>query len=605
MPSALRNATSQCQHRDEVEVLVVGAGPAGSMCAYSLMKAGVSVRIIDQKHVAVDRGHADALQPRVLEVLRSHGLIDKALKQGNKINTTAIWHPGPGDSIQRTSRIPNITAPGGLYPFNLTHHQGTWEGLFTDEMEKWGYAVERPFRPVALNLKSGAAEDPNAFPVRIQSLASDAQDESEVHTIRAKYLVAADGAHSWIRKSLGVTQTGDQLRTDRRWGVIDFVPNTDYPDIRCTSQVHSSSGFCLIVPRENDMVRLYVPLDDYEQYMDSSKNVDPDGLLEVAKKAFRPFYMNAPHGYHWSTIYTVGQHVADTFSVSNRIFLTGDAAHTHSPKAGQGMNASINDAHNIAWKLTYVLRGWASRSLLDTYDSERRKFALDLIKFDKQYVAMFENMSRSHIEVDPLDHARTVQTFGLFKNGIGIHYGNSKIVSDQMQSVARNLIVGRRFPPEMVLRAADDELVQIHDVLPSDTSFKLLIFTGNIYEEKQKMLVNALADQLSESPLCNQRPIGQGRYMKMVEPIVIVRGKKGEVRWTDVPAVLRNHWSKVFIDDVWHHGDQGGRAYENFGIDKTGAVVVVRPDGYVGLVTSLMKTRLIFRYFSTWACYPL
>lgn len=113
-----------------------------------------------------------------------------------------------------------------------------------------------------------------------------------------------------------------------------------------------------------------------------------------------------------------------------------------------------------------------------------------------------------------------------------------------MQSVARNLIVGRRFPPEMVLRAADDELVQIHDVLPSDTSFKLLIFTGNIYEEKQKMLVNALADQLSESPLCNQRPIGQGRYMKMVEPIVIVRGKKGEVRWTDVPAVLRNHWSK-------------------------------------------------------------
>lgn len=139
---------------------------------------------------------------------------------------------------------------------------------------------------------------------------------------------------------------------------------------------------------------------------------------------------------------------------------------------------------------------------------------------------------------------RTVQTFGLFKNGIGIHYGNSKIVSDQMQSVARNLIAGRRFPPEMVLRAADDELVQIHDVLPSDTSFKLLVFTGNIYEEKQKMLVNALADQLSQSPLCNQRPIGQGRYMKMVEPIVIVRGKKGEVRWTDVPAVLRSHWSK-------------------------------------------------------------
>lgn len=137
------------------------------------------------------------------------------------------------------------------------------------------------------------------------------------------------------------------------------------------------------------MVRLYIPLDDFEQYVDpetkrvETSRIDPDELLRVsclffdphdtmmlisfhlkiAKKAFQPYYMNAPHGYEWFTVYigksifgctinklmriTVGQRVADNFSVSNRVFLAGDACHTHSPKAGQGMNAGINDAHNL------------------------------------------------------------------------------------------------------------------------------------------------------------------------------------------------------------------------------------------------------------------
>lgn len=95
-----------------------------------------------------------------------------------------------------------------------------------------------------------------------------------------------------------------------------------------------------------------------------------------------------------------------------------------------------------------------------------------------------------------------------------------------------------------MLRAGDDMTVQIHDLLPSDTAFKLLIFTGDLYNETQAELVRNLAQQLVESPLLAQRPIDQGKSMKMVEPITIVRGRKGEVRWTDVPAALRSHWSK-------------------------------------------------------------
>lgn len=112
------------------------------------------------------------------------------------------------------------------------------------------------------------------------------------------------------------------------------------------------------------------------------------------------------------------------------------------------------------------------------------------------------------------------------------------------QMVARNVIVGRRFPPKIVLRAGDDRTVQIHDILPSDTSFKLLVVTCDLYDEIQSTLVKALAEQIAESALCIRRPLNEEKSIQMVEPMIIVRGKKGEVRWTDVPAVLRSHWSK-------------------------------------------------------------
>ncbi|KAF5334575.1 hypothetical protein D9758_018362 [Tetrapyrgos nigripes] len=570
-----------------VDVLVVGAGPSGSMLAYSLLKAGVSARIIDKREAPVDRGHADALQPRVLEVLRSHGLIEKALKRGNKINTTSIWHPGADGKIE------------------LTNHQGAHEALFTDELPNFGATVERPFSPYSLTIDENTADDVDEYPVTVQ-IRNDSDDAQE-ETIRAKYVVGADGAHSYIRKTLGISTAGDH--TERYWGVIDFVPDTNFPDIRATSQVHSDTGFCLIVPREDDMVRLYIPLDEHSQYVNTETkkvnidSVNPDDLLKIAKRAFEPYYMNANEGYHWWTVYVVGQRVADNFSVLNRVFLVGDSCHSHSPKAGQGMNAGINDSHNLAWKLTYVLRKWANPKLLDTYEMERRQFALDLIFFDKKYVAMFESMAKSGKGIDPVLHAKMVQAFGLFKNGIGIHYGHSMIVSNDHQYLAANVVIGKRFPPELVLIARDDKVVQIHDILPSDTRFKVLIFTGDLYEGGKREVLKALGERLLKGKLSMERSY-PGRNtietMKMVDTFTIVKGSKGEVNYKDVPQSLWTHWTRVFIDDIDITGEFGGKAYANLGIGDEGAIVVVRPDGYVGMVTSLSDAEGVLGYFTPW-----
>lgn len=140
--------------------------------------------------------------------------------------------------------------------------------------------------------------------------------------------------------------------------------------------------------------------------------------------------------------------------------------------------------------------------------------------------------------------SRAVQAFGLFKNGIGIHYEDSPIVTSQHQSVAKNIIVGQRFPPEIILCAGDDRVVQIHDLLPSDTKFKMLIYSGDLSDKNQSTLLESLAERLAASPLCSQQSLANGEVMQMLDTITIIQSKKGEARFTDVPVALRAHWTK-------------------------------------------------------------
>jgi len=161
-------------------------------------------------------------------------------------------------------------------------------------------------------------------------------------------------------------------KLDFVWGVIDIVPSekTDFPDTRNKSAIHSANGSCMVIPREGDKIRVYIQLSDTDAVDPETGRVDlgrygPERLLEVAKKTFRPYTLDAePDKIEWWTIYQsgfqlccltpctshrppVGQRVASRFTANERVFIAGDACHTHSPKAGQGMNASMNDTHNL------------------------------------------------------------------------------------------------------------------------------------------------------------------------------------------------------------------------------------------------------------------
>ncbi|KAH9024977.1 FAD binding domain-containing protein [Lactarius hengduanensis] len=583
-------------NESRVDVLVLGAGPAGVMCGNALARAGVNVRIVDKRAVRVAAGQADGIQPRTIEVLQSYGLADRLHSKAALMVMAAFYNPGP-KGIERIGRVPDVTAPTARYPYEATLHQGEIEAIFLDSMKKEGLQVERPIVPIALQISDDPKElaDPRAYPVKVvlKHLAKESGDDTEI--VRAKFVVGADGAHSWVRKTLGFSMDGEQ--TDFVWGVVDIVPSevTDFPDIRNKSAIHSTNGSCMVIPREGDKIRLYIQLSDTDAVNPQTGRVDlgrydPERLLKVANKIFRPYTIHAvPDQIDWWTIYQIGQRVASRFTAHERVFIAGDACHTHSPKAGQGMNASMNDTHNLAWKLTHVLRGWADISLLKTYEFERRKYAQDLIAFDKEFSALFSEKLREDGEGHGPTYEEFIgafQNYGNFSSGVGVHYSPSAVTDPLYQAAAENLIIGQRLLPHVLVRAADAREVNIQDLAPSDSRFKLFVFPG-VHADKVASFL--------------ERPEGFfNRRRDACSVITIMCGEKTTVNHLAVPPVLRPHWTKVLLDDTDITGTRGGWIHERYGISRTaGAVVVVRPDGYVGTVAPLDKLTVLDDYFGS------
>ncbi|KAI9567993.1 FAD binding domain-containing protein [Boletus coccyginus] len=589
-----------------VDVLIIGAGPAGLMCANALTMARTDVRIIDKRPTRIIAGQADGITARTLEVLQSYGLAERLIKEGNQMHMCAFYNPAQDGGIECTRRAPSIVAPTARYPFQITLHQGAIEAIFIDSMSGHGVEVERPKLPVDIEISEDADElsSLSSYPVKVTVERSDAIDEeSRTEIIRAKFVVGTDGAHSWVRNALGIEMEGEQ--TEYIWGVVDIVPETNFPDIRNRAIIRSRSGTCLIIPREGNLVRFYIQLSDVDIMDPLTGRVDksrmtPEKLVSVLKMILHPFELGDPKEVEWWTIYVIGQRVASSYSVQGRVFIAGDACHTHSPKAGQGMNASINDAHNLAWKLTQVLKGWASPSLLETYEHERRKYAQELIDFDKGHAALMSGKPESENRNDYQEEvARAFRKFGEFTSGIGVCYSPSAIVDLKYQKYAENLIVGKRMLPQIFVRAADIRPVEIQDILPADIRFKVLFFVGDLTEMRAAEL-KLLAEELSKPSSIFHKYSPDGNISTVFDIITIVVGTKGDTNHLLVPAFFRPHWTKVLLDDTDMTESKGGRAYRSFGIDPDHiTLVVIRPDGYVGTIAPSTAIAHLDNYFGS------
>lgn len=592
---------STSPNESNVDVLVVGAGPAGLMFSHALAKAGINVRVVEKRAEQIAAGQADGVNARSMEILQSYGLAERLLREANQIHQIVFYNPGAQGGIERVATVPQNSMTTARYSFGVTLHQGAIEAIFLDAMKDLGLTVERQTVPVSMHMSKDEAElnDASAYPVKVVLQKLNASpNEVATETVHAKFVIGADGAHSWVRKSLGIEMEGNQ--TEYKWGVVDMVSDTDIPDMRSVCIIHSDNGSCIIIPREGDALRLYVQLSDADVMGPSTGRGDPTKIgpteiLEVARKSLHPYKIATPKEFGWSTVYIIGQRVAAQYSTNNRVFIVGDACHTHSPQAGQGMNASMADSHNLAWKLAQVLRGSADISLLKTYEIERRKFALDLISFDREYAALASSK---------VSHEEFFQAFEkhvTFTSGLTIQYADSAIVNSAHQSAAKHIIIGQRISPQVLLRVADARPYELHDLIIADTRFKLLVFTGDTSpgQSSQGARVERLAEEL-HGVLAQLGT--DGGWERIVDVITISSRRLANMDYTDVPELLRSHWSKVFVDDVdlagQHRGS--GKAYENFGIQAEGVVVVVRPDGHVGAIfpfDAMQDARVYFAGF--------
>jgi flavin-dependent dehydrogenase len=358
--------------------------------------------------------------------------------------------------------MPDV-APGLSRFQQIVLHQGRIERFFLDHIKKHSkdtLHVERAVLPESLDIDEKLVHDhsPDTYPVTVklryltedeakpaQSKGSSVNDglfrsnlaeddtedliansrekEGSTETIKAKYVVGCDGAHSWTRKQLGFQLEGEP--TDYIWGVLDIIPITNFPDIRMRCAIHSASdGSMMVIPRENKIVRLYIQLTeikpDASGRADRSK-ITPNTIITAAQKIIAPYNLTYEH-CNWWTAYQIGQRVGKNFAHESRVFLAGDAVHTHSPKAGQGMNVSMQDAYNLGWKLGLVVKGVAQPSILQTYQSERRRVAQDLIDFDHKFSRLFSGRpAKDVMDTEGVNMEDFKNVFQKGMSDIGVH----------------------------------------------------------------------------------------------------------------------------------------------------------------------------------------
>lgn len=376
MPTDMNCATNR------VDVLIIGAGPAGLMAANWLSRLGISFRIVDKRAVGVHNGQADGVQPRTCEIFDSFGIADELVREGYTPHAIVSWVP---DVCGRPHRISTFATASTALPSVATRYdsctlrQARVEQFLIDSiMQHSGVTVERAVLPEKLEIDQSLLEDDSAYPIRVtlrhltedqaapkhsstqvkqalipnglfrsnlpafnindvtQPATTDALATEDLHT---KYVIGCDGAHSWVRCQADIKLEGES--TDDIWGVVDARVLTDFPDARKVATIQShDAGSVLWIPREQGLVRIYVQLRSVNIHNGGCKfdreKITPELIMRTGQGILHP-YKVVSEEIGWWTTYQIGQRVANRFSLHDRVFLAGDAVHTHSPKAGQGM----------------------------------------------------------------------------------------------------------------------------------------------------------------------------------------------------------------------------------------------------------------------------
>ena len=589
---------------EEVDVLIVGCGPAGLTLAAQLSAfPDIKTCIVEQKSGRLLRGQADGVACRTMEMFHAFGFSEPVLKESYWVNEVAFWRPDDEqrENIVRSGRI--LDTEEGLSEFpHVILNQARVHDFYLDVMRKSPTRMEPYYNRRLLDLETdpAAPDDSASVTVRLERL--DPSHEGQIETVRARYVVGCDGARSAVRKSIGRALHGESA--NHAWGVMDVLPVTDFPDIRLKALIQSANqGSIVLIPREGGyLVRIYIEMDKLaENERVRDRDITVDDLIAATQRVLKPYTFEVKEVAWWS-IYEIGQRLCDKFDdvpdedVEERlprVFIAGDACHTHSPKAGQGMNVSMQDAFNLGWKLASVLRKRCAPRLLHTYSAERQAIAKELIDFDREWSQML--MSKSATELNPSEVQNYFVRHGRYTAGTATHYRPSILTGDPAyQHLAKGFVIGTRFHSAPVIRLADAKPVHLGHAVKADARWRLFAFAGAEDPASPNARIRDLCAFLAEapeSPVRRYTPTGEDIDSVIDVRAVFQQGHR-ELAVERMPLFLLprkgryglQDYEKVFCPDLTGSHD----VFTMRGVDRDrGCVVVVRPEQYIAHVLPL------------------
>lgn len=504
--------------QNDPEVIIVGAGPTGLTLACDLARRGVRFRIFDKAEQAFNGSRAKGVQPRSQEVFDDLGVIDALASVGGRYPPMCAhlwkfrlkWH---------MQKVTDVT-PDVPYPNILLAPQWQTEKVLRDQLELSGHTVERGLEIVALE------QDEERVSIQLQG-------NGVMQNVSARYLVAADGGRSFVRKTLDVGFEG--FSRDEGRMIVGDVHVDGLPRDAWHVWPKAKGGLIGLCPLPHtDLFQVMMRLQPGDEPELSEAVIQKRWLAGTGLKSIRL------HTPTWLSIFRPNVRMVEKYRIG-RVFLAGDAAHVHTPAGAQGLNTGVQDAYNLGWKLAMALRG-ASDALLDSYEEERLPVAAAVLRLStKLYGA---------------DKGRSVPKMkrGDAERQLALSYRGSSLAMET-RSGGGKLLAGDRAPDAPC--EGQSRVQRLFDVFRGP-HFTLLAFGKN----------TAVAVKQIEGPA----PI-------MLRSFAVLR------TGSDMD-------SNTLID-------ASGVAHAIYGVgSQDERVVLVRPDGYIGLVAGRKWKKSLYDYFN-------
>jgi 2-polyprenyl-6-methoxyphenol hydroxylase-like FAD-dependent oxidoreductase len=394
--------------KDSVEILIVGAGPVGLMLATELRRDGVGVLLIEQMAQRSFFCKALGVTARTLEIFEDLGLVEQAIDAGVWMTGITVFNDG---KLAQAMEIPTAGFPYGA----LSLAQFETERLLEEGLRRRGGAVAYGWS------LTGLVEQADGVMAQLQSL------EGHKREVRCRWLVGCDGAHSKVRHLLNLNFEGSKFPQTFLLADLDVswkLPRGPMYRFNQTAGKHSGTSLVAVpvhgLPQRYGLSMMLPESPGAAAQDEAEETASPDfGEITERMTPLLPAGTRLS-ALRWSSRYRVSHRIVPSYS-KDRIFLAGDSAHIHPPVGGQGMNTGLQDAHNLAWKLTFAARGIAASRLLESYSAERRPVGLDVV----------ENTSRALNDVI----AQKINLPGIRETQLLIGYRNSEIVAEERSGI--------------------------------------------------------------------------------------------------------------------------------------------------------------------------